>query len=143
MDLHLAAVVRVLLNPKSVIMSATFGRAAPVDGGEAPVDAEAEDLTSPVIIPPAVGLPTWEPLVGNWSRVKYLLEGWSLPQNGGRVETLEAAELAPCELEDCLETLGGWAVAGIVGSLFIEIVENVIQEKERISEGLRWERDTL
>ena len=41
-------------------------------------------------------------------------------------------------------------MAGIVGSVFIKIVENVIHEKERIikrvseeTEGLRWERDTL
>ena len=75
LDLHQAAVDKIPLNPKSVIMGATFGRAAPVDGGEAPVDAAAEGAASPVVIPPAVGLPTWEPLVGNWSRVKYLLEG--------------------------------------------------------------------
>ena len=53
------------------------------------MDAAAEDAASPVTVPPSVGLPIWEPLVGNWSRVKYLLEGWGLPQNWGRVETPE------------------------------------------------------
>ena len=68
----------------------TFGRAAPADGREAPADAVAEGAASPVI-PPAVGLPSREPLVGNWPRVKYLLEGWGLPQNWG---TRRAAELS-------------------------------------------------
>ena len=133
-DLHLAEVSRILLNSKSVIMGVTFGRAAPVDGGEAPADAAAEGATSPIVMPPGVGLPIWEPLVGNWSR-KYLLEGWGLPHNWGTVETPEAAELAIPELKDCLETLGGCVTAGIVGSLFMEIVENVIQEKEDYRKG--------
>ena len=64
--------------------------------------------------PLSVGLPIWEPLVGNWSRVKHLLEGWGLLQNWGRVKTPEAAELAHHEIEDCLEVLSGWVAAGIV-----------------------------
>ena len=48
-----------------------------------------------------VGLPNGETLVGNWCRVKHLLEGWRLTQNWGRVETPEAAELALHQIEDC------------------------------------------
>ena len=93
-----------------------------------------------LLSPPPEALPTWETIVGNWSWVKYLIEGWDLFQNWGRVGTLEFAELALCELEDCLETLEGHVVTGIAGSLFIKIVENVIQEKERIIERFSEER---
>ena len=56
-----------------------------MSGGKAPVDALVVGASSLVIIPLPVGLPIWEPLVGNWPRVKHLLEGWDLPQNWGRV----------------------------------------------------------
>ena len=77
--------------------------------------------------------------MGNWSRVKHLLEGWGLPQNWGRVETPEATELALHQIEDCLEDLSGCVVASIVGSLFIQKVESVIEERQRLWQ----ERDTL
>lgn len=108
----------------------------------------AEGAASPVITPPALGLSIWEPLMGNWSRVKYLLEGWRLPQNWRRVETPEATGLDLHELENCLDILGGHVAPGIVGS-FIEVVENVIERemiRERVSEErvrCRWDRDTL
>ena len=57
-----------------------------------------------------------------------------LPQNWGRVETLGAAELALRQIEDCLEALNGRVAAGIVGSLFVQIVESVTEERERIME---------
>ncbi|XP_073083837.1 protein UXT isoform X2 [Manis javanica] len=88
LDLHLAAVGTVPLNPKSVIVGETFGRTAPVDDGEAPVDAAAESATSPVI-PPAVGLPSWEPLVGNWAR--WLQNAHHASGNQTRLEWLTAA----------------------------------------------------
>ena len=59
------------------------------------------------------------------------------------METPEAAKLALREIEDCLEILSGHVAAGITGSLFLEIVETAFEEKERIMEGLRQERDTL
>ena len=45
-----------------------------VDCCEATVDAAAEGSASPGS-PLSVGLSSWEPLVGNWSRVKHLIEG--------------------------------------------------------------------
>ena len=113
--------------------------------------------------PLSVGLPTGEPLVGNWSRVKHLLEGWGLPQIWGMVEILETVLLALHDIEDCLEALSGHIADGIGGSFFLETVESVLEERERViqereraieekgkitervseeREGLRQERET-
>ena len=124
-------------------MGATLEQAGPRDGGdvprtpfvvsrEAPAAAVAEGAAPPRS-PLSVGLPNGDPLVGNWSRVKHLLEGWGLPQNWGRVETREAAELAFGETEDCLEALSGCVAARIVGYLFLNIVERVIKERDPTS----------
>ena len=66
-------------------MQATLGWADPRKGGEIPgkptvnggvalVAAVVEGAGSPGSSL-SVGLPTWEPLEGNWSSVKHLLEG--------------------------------------------------------------------
>ena len=52
------------------------------------------------------------------------------------METLEAGELVLCEIEDCLEALSGHVVAGIVGCLFIKIVERVIKESDTLQHRL-------
>ena len=77
--------------------------------------------------------------MGNWFRVKYLLKGWSLHKTWGSVETLETAELGLHEINNCLEALNGSVKAGVIGSLFLKIVEIVIEERERLWQ----ERDTL
>lgn len=121
-----------------ICLIGVLGQPAPGDDGEATMAVEVQGaalLGNPLY----VGLPIGEPLVRNWSRVKHLLEGWSLPQTWGRMETPEAAELALHQTEDCLELLSGRGVPGIVGSLFIQIVESVIEERER----LRQKRDAL
>lgn len=50
------------------------------------------------------------------------------------METQEAAELALHEKEDCLEALNGRVAAGILGYVFLEMVESVIEERERVIE---------
>ena len=50
-------------------------RTPPVDDGEAPVAAAVQGAAS-TRNPLSVGFPIEEPLVGNWSRVRQLLEGW-------------------------------------------------------------------
>lgn len=77
-------------------------------------------------------LPFRELLVRNWSRVKHLPHGWAIPQNRERVGTLEAVELTPHEIEDCLKALNGCVAARIVECLFLEIVERVIKEREKL-----------
>ena len=121
-------------------MATTFGQAAPIDGREIPrtllwivwrphgCSGRGCSFTWD---PPSVGLPMEVPLVGNWPRVKHLIEGWSLPQNWGMVETLEAVALAFHEIEDSLEALSGLVAAAVVKSIFLEIVESVIKERER------------
>ena len=42
--------------------------------------------------------------------------------------------ISPREVEDCLEALSGHVAARIVGCLFLEIVESVIEERERVIE---------
>lgn len=74
----------------------------PVNGGEAPVPASPgrQGAASPES-PLSLRLPLGEPLVGNWSRAKHLLDGWGLSQKWGRVETPEAVEVVLSEIEDC------------------------------------------
>lgn len=50
------------------------------------------------------------------------------------METPEAAALAFRQIEDCLEALNSHEAAGIVGSLFIETVESVTEEREWVIE---------
>ena len=102
--------------------------------------AAAVEGAAPLGNPLYVALPTGEPLVGNWSRVKHILQWWGLPQDWGRVETPEAAELALHEIEDFIEALSGHVADGIVGSLFLEIMENVIKERERVIKERERER---
>ena len=90
----------------------------------------------------SVGLQLGEPLVENWSRVKHLLDGWALPQNWESVETPGAVELALSEIEDCLEVLSGHVAAGIVGCLYLKIVERDIKERDKL-QGCLEELGTL
>lgn len=108
-------------------MGAVLGQAAPRDGG----DPSVAGVASPGNIP-SMGLPVWEPLVGNLSRVKCLLDEWAPPQNWGRVEIPEVMELALHEIGDCLGALRGCVAAGIVGWLFLETLKRVTQERDAL-----------
>lgn len=61
---------------------------------------------------PINGASTQGALVGNWSRVKHLVDEWAPPQDWGRVG---AVELALHVIRDFLGELSGCVVAGIVG----------------------------
>ena len=41
-------------------------------------------------------------------------------------------ELALCEIQDCLEALSGYVTAKIMGCLSLEIVERVIEERDKL-----------
>ena len=52
-------------------------------------------------------------------------------------------ELPLREIEDCLEVLSGCVAAGIVGCLFLEIVERVIEERDTLQYHLEELDDNL
>ena len=129
---------------KSVIMGTILRWVAPRDdgkrpgipsvhGGEALVAAVVEGTASRKG-PLSMGLPTGEPLVGNWSMVNHLLEGWNLPQLGRGGDT-GSSGISPHEIEDCSEALRGRVAARMVGCLFLEIVEGGFRRKRHFSDA--------